>query len=134
MSDKPSASTLRLEHAKADAESARKRLASTMGALQLRLKPANLASEAWSGVKEKSGELADDAVQAVKDKPVAASGIFAALLLFFARKPIGHAITDYFKTDKDSDLVTATLAEDDDHYDLAAPQVSRSFSKEGVNA
>ena len=69
------------------------------GALQYRLKPGTLANQAWSGVREKSGEVADDAlhsvndmadgaVRAVKDRPVAASSVAAAILVFLLRAPL----------------------------------------------
>ena len=123
----------RIERAKAEAELARNRLTSTLGALQYRLRPGNLASDAWTGVKEKSGEMADDALQAVKDRPVAASGILAAIALFLARDPIRSTVSGFFRGKEDEDLIKADLANHDDNYDLAAPQVSRSV-KQGVSA
>ena len=123
---------VRLQSAKSDAELAKRQLSSTMGALQYRLKPGNLASDAWSGVKEKSGAMADDALQAVKDRPVAASGILAALLVFLARDPI-RAVVSGMLHDEDKDLIKADLAKTDDNYDLAAPVVARSLH-EGANA
>ncbi len=81
-----------LVQAKRKAERARRRLAATLAELQQRLRPAALASNAWEGVKDKSGELADDAVQAVKDRPVAVSAALAAFALFLARAPIKSAV------------------------------------------
>lgn len=124
---------VRIERAKAEAELARNRLTSTMGALQYRLRPGNLASDAWAGVKEKSGEMADDALQAVKDRPAAASGILAAIALFLARDPIRSTVSGFFRDKEDEDLIKADLANPDDNYDLVAPQVSRSV-KQGVSA
>lgn len=124
----------RLEQAKIEAERAKKRLTSTMGALQYRLKPATLASDAWHGVKEKSGALADDALQAVKDRPVTASGILAALVIFLARDPLWEAISGFFRGEEDQDhLVVTRIDRDDENYDLAAPAVSKKLN-EGVNA
>jgi hypothetical protein len=123
----------RLQRAKAEAELAKRRLSSTMGALQYRLKPGNLASDAWSGVKEKSGAMADDALQAVKDRPVAASGILAALVVFLARDPIRSIVSGMLHGDDDKDLIKTDLAKTDDNYDLAAPVVARSV-REGANA
>lgn len=81
----------RLEQAKMRRERAQLRLAGTLGALQQRLKPTALAEQAWSGVRDKSSELADDAIQAVKARPVAASGLIAAFALYLAREPIMSA-------------------------------------------
>lgn len=132
-SAKQDAGVARLQRAKAEAELAKRQLSSTMGALQYRLKPGNLASDAWSGVKEKSGAMADDALQAVKERPVAASGILAALVVFLARDPIRAVVSGMLHGDEDKDLIKADLARKDDNYDLAAPVVARSVH-EGANA
>jgi hypothetical protein len=85
-----------LVQARREVELARRRLAATVGELQLRLKPATLATNAWEGVKDKSGELADDAVQAVKARPVAVSAVLAGITLFLARAPIKSAVAGLF--------------------------------------
>ena len=85
-----SADDLRL--AKRDAELARRRLADTAAELQQRLKPGTLASHAWAGVKDRSGDLAEDAVGAVKARPVAVSAALAVFTLFLARAPIKAAV------------------------------------------
>ena len=81
-----------LRLAKQEAERARRRLAATAAELQQRLKPGALASNAWSGVKDKSGDLAEDAVEAVKARPVIVSAALAAFTLFLARAPIKSAV------------------------------------------
>jgi ElaB/YqjD/DUF883 family membrane-anchored ribosome-binding protein len=78
----------RLEQAKIEAERARKRFTGTLDAVQERLKPASLADQAWTGVKDKGSDIADGAVEAVKARPVAAAGVAAAFLLYLARRPI----------------------------------------------
>lgn len=85
-----SADDIRL--ARQEAERARRRLASTATELQQRLKPGTLASHAWAGVKDKSGDLAEDAVEAVKARPVIVSAALAAFTLFLARSPIRAAV------------------------------------------
>ena len=77
--------------ARVEADEARRRLAATLDVLQERLKPAALANQAWSGVREKGGEIADGAFQAVKDRPVAVSGLVAAFALYLAREPLASA-------------------------------------------
>jgi hypothetical protein len=123
----------RIEAARIEAERSRKRLSSTLGALQYRLRPATLAGDAWQGVKDKSGEMTDTAVQAVKDRPVTTSGILAAVALFLARKPLKAVVRDYFSDKEDEGLVVADLKTKDEKYDLAAPPVAKSV-KQGVNA
>jgi hypothetical protein len=124
----------RIEQAAADVERAKKQLASTMGALQYRLKPATLMSNAWDGVRDKSGEVADTTLQAVKDRPVTVSGILAAILIFLARDPLRRLLAGLFSRGGETreDTIQANL-DHDDSYDLTAPTVERSRT-EGVNA
>lgn len=56
--------------------------------LQQKLEPSHLARDAWEAAKSKSVDLAEDAVDAVRKRPVAASGAVAALALFIAREPL----------------------------------------------
>jgi len=118
-----------LERAKLEAEEARHRLIGTLGALQHRLSPRVLMSEAWGGVREKSGELADDAFEAVKARPVAVSGVVAAIALYLARDPIRAAASRLFAGSEDEDLITTRLDASDDNYDLTAPIVARKAEK-----
>jgi Protein of unknown function (DUF3618) len=82
-----------LEQAKRDAVNARGRLEMTVADLQQRLRPGSLAGEAWDGVKGKSADLADGALQAVKKRPAAVSLALGAFALFLARAPIKRAVT-----------------------------------------
>ena len=59
--------------------------------LQQRLQPKTLASEALEKAKVKGADLAEDAVDAVKSRPVAVGGVVAALTMFLAREPIKDA-------------------------------------------
>lgn len=122
-----------LERAKREAEIARKRLSSTMHGLQARLRPGNLASEAWSGVRDKSEEIADNTLQTVKDRPMAATGVIAAIAIFLAREPLWKLAARVLTGADDEDLVSTRVSSKDDNYDLAAPAVSRSID-EGVSA
>jgi hypothetical protein len=56
--------------------------------LQARLAPSHIARDAWEAAKEKGVDLAEDAVDAVRTRPVAATGAVAALALFIAREPL----------------------------------------------
>ena len=86
-------SAAELEQAKRAAVRARARVDSHVAALQARLRPANLAGEAWDGVKEKSADLADGALEAVKKRPAAVSAALGVLALFLAREPLKRAAT-----------------------------------------
>jgi hypothetical protein len=79
--------------AKAEAEHARERLLASFHALAAQLAPRKLAAEAWESAKVKGADLAEDAVDAVRRRPVAATGIVAALAMFLAREPLRDGLT-----------------------------------------
>ena len=69
-------------------ENSRSRLMASAHELQERLSPGRLTRDAWQGAKEKGADLAEDAVDAVRSRPIAATGAVAALALFLAREPL----------------------------------------------
>lgn len=69
-------------------ERSRARIMATAHELQDRLSPKTLARSTWQGAKEKGADLAEDAVDAVRARPVAATGVVAALAMFLAREPL----------------------------------------------
>ena len=79
-------------------EVARKRAAliGTAHELQARLAPATLASEAWDKARTKGADLAEDAVDAVRARPVAAGGVAAAIAMFLARRPLKDAAVNLY--------------------------------------
>lgn len=85
--------TAGIEQAKRRAVAAKARFEMTLAALQERLRPGNLAGEAWDGVKDKSADLADNALQAVKSRPKAVSLAVGALAIFLARQPLKRAVS-----------------------------------------
>ena len=133
MANKPNPDALALQQAKREEQIARERFSSTLGALQYRLKPATLANDAWSGVKDKTGELTDSAIQSVKDRPLTTSGIVAAVAIFLARDSLWSLVARYVRGDPNPDVVKTQIHKHDEKLDLAAPTVSRSV-KEGVSA
>jgi hypothetical protein len=88
-----------IEQAKRNAILARQRLDTTLVAFQQRVKPGNLAGEAWQGVKGRSADLADGALVAVRKRPAAVSVAVGALALLLAREPIKRAV-DRLVSDK----------------------------------
>ena len=74
--------------ARAEVERRRSRVMATAQELQERLSPKTLARGAWEGAKDKGADLAEDAVDAVKARPLAATGVVAALTMFLAREPL----------------------------------------------
>ena len=83
MSDTPEVAAARIA-----AERARASMMTTAHQLQDRLSPKTLARGAWQGAKEKGADLAEDAVDAVRTRPVAATGIVAAVTLFLVREAL----------------------------------------------
>lgn len=113
-----------IEQAKREAHQARARLDSTLAALQARLDPATLASDAWTGVRDKSNDLADGALDAVKQRPAVAAGVVAATLAFLARRPLYRlARWTFTKKPADEGVVTTTIPTDAANYSPAAPLV-----------
>lgn len=90
--------------ARARATAAHAQLADAIGDLKDRLAPATIARNLAHDVAEKSTEVAQSGVAAVRARPVAAAGIAALAALFLARKPIVRALT------RDSDETTALPA------------------------
>ena len=86
MSESPKIAAARIEVARTRAA-----LIETARELQVRLQPTTLASEAWEKAKIMGADLAEDAVDAVKSRPVAVGGVVAALTMFLAREPIKDA-------------------------------------------
>ena len=85
---RPVTDTPEIAAARIEAERSRARLMATAHELQERLSPKTLARDAWEGAKEKGADLAEDAVDAVAARPVAATGVVAAIALFLARGPL----------------------------------------------
>ena len=91
MSDEPHS----VVEARQRADHARARLFATfdelLGAfkdMQKRFEPSHLARDAWEAAKSKGADVAEDAVDAVAKRPVATTGVVAAIALFLARGPL----------------------------------------------
>ena len=74
--------------ARAEVERNRTRVMATAQELQERLSPKVLAKSALQGAKEKGADFAEDAVDAVKARPLTATGVAAAITMFLAREPL----------------------------------------------
>ena len=85
------ADTPQVAAARIKAERERAQLMETARELQERLSPGVLAHNAWEGAKSKGADLAEDAVDAVRNRPAIAGGIVAAIALFLAREPLMDA-------------------------------------------
>jgi ElaB/YqjD/DUF883 family membrane-anchored ribosome-binding protein len=74
--------------ARAEVEIARKRMIETLNELQSQFAPRALVREAWETAREKGAELAEETVDAVRSRPLAATGVVAAITMFLAREPL----------------------------------------------
>ena len=82
----------RITKAQQEVDQAREALIDTARDLQQRLQPKTLARDAWESAKVKGADMAEDAVDAVKRRPVASGGIIAAIAMFLAREPIKDGV------------------------------------------
>ena len=124
-----------VERAKREAVNARRRFDGTLVEVQERMKPANLAGEAWDGVKDKSADLTDAALGAVRKRPVAVSMALGAFALFLAREPLKRTVTRLFADDDDEEAdgrIVTRIETEGSKFRSTAPIVDRSV-KEGAN-
>ena len=110
----------KIRAARAEVAAAREAMIDTLGDLRERLQPKTLASDAWEAAKVKGADLAEDAVDAVKRRPVAAGGIVAALAMFLARDPIKDAAKRAYGA-----MTSSGDDDDKDHEPPAPPPVRR---------
>jgi hypothetical protein len=92
-----------IEMAKRDALRAKERFDLTLATAQHRLSPGTLAEQAWDGVKDKSADMAEGALQAVKSRPKAVSLALGAFAIFLARAPLKRAVTRLISGEGDED-------------------------------
>jgi hypothetical protein len=127
----------RVEQASRKVREARARLDSTIGALQHRMKPANLAGEAWDGVKGKSADLAEGALDATKKHPAAVAAVLGALGLFLAREPIrrgiGKLVSGNEGEEENEELITTRIETASDRFNVLEPVSGKKVKlREGV--
>lgn len=94
-------SDVKIARARGQAEAARARLMATLEEIKARLSPQKVTSDVVQGAKNKSLEVADQTVTAVKERPVVVAGIAAATALFLARKPLIAAVAGWFDDEAD---------------------------------
>lgn len=91
-----SARDLAIAAAEADVETRRSQLFQTLDEIRELLAPRKLVQDAWESAKVKGADIAEDAVEAVKRRPVAVSGAVAALTMFLAREPIKNGLVSIY--------------------------------------
>jgi ElaB/YqjD/DUF883 family membrane-anchored ribosome-binding protein len=78
----------RVKAAEFEVDRARARLLSSLNDVSHQFEPHRLMQEAWEKAKDKGADLAEDAVDAVRSRPFAATGVVAAITMFLAREPL----------------------------------------------
>jgi hypothetical protein len=92
--------------ARAEVDRTRARLIATARELQERFSPHTLVRDIWEGAKEKGAGLAEEAVDAVRSRPVVAGGVLAGLAMFLGRDPLMDLAAKVLKSkDKPTKLV-----------------------------
>lgn len=114
--------------ARIEVERRRGDLLDTVHELQARLAPRTLAADAWEAAKIKGADLAEDAVDAVKARPVAVGGIAAAIAMFLAREPIRDGAVKIYDamTSRRATKKRAPALKKTDQPDLPAPRRARA--------
>ena len=67
---------------------ARAKVIGTLQELSQQVQPHRLVEEAWEKAKDKGADLAENAVDAVRARPLTATGVVAAITMFLAREPL----------------------------------------------
>jgi hypothetical protein len=97
---------VRLADAEGEVARSREQVVETLHELADLLAPKKIAKNVWESAKVKGADMAEDAVDAVKRRPVAATGLVAAITMFLAREPIKNGIVNLY------DAMTSDEAED----------------------
>ena len=77
-----------IKAAEFEVDRARARLLATLNELSSQFQPHRLVQEVWETAKDKGADLAEDAVDAVRARPLAATGVVAAITMFLVREPL----------------------------------------------
>jgi hypothetical protein len=109
--------TPQIAAARSEVDRSRARMMATAQELQERLSPSTLARNTWQGAKEKGADLAEDAVDAVRSRPVAAGGVVAAVAMFLAREPLMQLAGSMFGKDKRKSRKARKASAKQDHVE-----------------
>ena len=78
----------RVTAAERHVDQARAKLIASLQDLSRQFEPHRLMQEVWDNAKTKGADLAEEAVDAVRSRPLAATGVVAAIAMFLAREPL----------------------------------------------
>lgn len=78
----------RVKAAEFEVDRARAKLIGALQELSHQFEPHRLMQEAWEKAKDKGADIAENAVDAVSRRPVAAGAVVAGIVAFLAREPL----------------------------------------------
>lgn len=81
-----------------EVDRSRRKLIGTLQELTRQFEPHRLVQEAWEKAKDKGADLAEEAVDAVRARPLAATGVVAGIVAFLAREPLMKAAGKFVGT------------------------------------
>lgn len=78
----------RIAEAEAEVERAKQAVVGTVREITQQFEPHRLIREMWEDAKDKGAGLAEEAVDAIRARPLASTGVVAAIAMFLAREPL----------------------------------------------
>ena len=88
-----------LARAKADSAASRDRFMATLGEVQARVKPSTLLHDAWTGIRERGDQAAEDAIDLARRRPATTAGIAASIAVILLRHPLGRAVSSLLSSE-----------------------------------
>ena len=92
-----SAADIRIAAARGEVAARRAALLATIDEIKTRLAPKAVAHNAWEGAKDKTGEVAESTLAAVKERPLLTASVVAGAGAVLARKPLFALIGRLFE-------------------------------------
>lgn len=117
----------RLTLAESEVERTRDRLVDTVSDFAEMLEPKRIINDVWENAKDKGADLAENAVDAVRKRPVIAGGLLAAAVAWFAREPLKDAAATAYGA------MTSPKKKSEENKKVAAkPELAPAASKVAV--
>ena len=105
-----SAADIRIAAARGTVEARRVAFLATIDEIKARLAPKAVAQDLWEGAKDKTGEVAESALAAVKERPLLTAGVVAGTGAILARKPLLALIARLFEEPEEPTPVVASIS------------------------
>ena len=102
-----SAADIRIAAARGEIAARRAAFLATIDEIKARLAPKAVAHTAWEGAKDKTGEVAEATLAAVKERPLLTAGVVAGAGAVLARKPLFALVARLFEEREETAPVPA---------------------------